>query len=227
MSNFKEGQVHQLANALEVAEFTPEQITKLGQYSRLGDFRLVLDGQAEIVRHPVVETEKEVKTYLRRLCVAKLGAIDDIGTYTKAKKVFKAGFDADFENWGIVFSGIAPETDIAVDELVKDGKFPEFLGNTAEKLEKRRLLGAQWLKFCKDHSNKLRQDGYATFAVLTKNDEPIAVDLSNVFVARVGVYERGQLFADVNHFDIGYVWYARYQRRVLSPQQKLIPLESA
>lgn len=49
MSSYSEGQTHQLADALEAKDFTPEHITKLGQYKRLGDIRLVLDGQAEIV----------------------------------------------------------------------------------------------------------------------------------------------------------------------------------
>ena len=92
---------------------------------------------------------------------------------------------------------MAPETDIAVDELIEDGKFPDFFGDTAEKLEWRRILGAQFMKFCQDRPDKLRQNDYATFAVLTKKDEPVAEDLSNVFVAHVHVLERGRLFADV------------------------------
>ena len=49
MSSYSEGQTHQLMNALEAKGFTPDHVTKLGQYERLGDIRLVLDGQAEIV----------------------------------------------------------------------------------------------------------------------------------------------------------------------------------
>lgn len=49
MSSYSEGQTHQLMDALEANGFTPNHVTKLGQYERLGDFRLVLDGQAEIV----------------------------------------------------------------------------------------------------------------------------------------------------------------------------------
>ncbi|MFA6536473.1 MAG: hypothetical protein WCT25_03545, partial [Candidatus Paceibacterota bacterium] len=52
MSNYKEGQINQLANALEGRGFTAEHITKLGQYPRLDDLRLVLDNQAEIVIKP-------------------------------------------------------------------------------------------------------------------------------------------------------------------------------
>jgi len=114
---------------------------------------------------------------------------------------------------------VAPETDIAVDELIEDGKFPDFFGDTAEKLEWRRILGAQFMKFCQDRPDKLRQNDYATFAVLTKKDEPVAEDLSNVFVAHVHVLERGRLFADVVRFAFGYAWDAGYGHRILSPQQ--------
>jgi hypothetical protein len=50
MSNYKEGQVHQLADALEVAGFSTDHITKLGQLgNKLADIRAYLDGYAEIV----------------------------------------------------------------------------------------------------------------------------------------------------------------------------------
>ncbi len=49
MSSYSEGQTHQLMNALEANGFTPGHVAKLGQYKQLGDIRLVLDGQAEIV----------------------------------------------------------------------------------------------------------------------------------------------------------------------------------
>ncbi|MDO8664119.1 MAG: hypothetical protein Q7K44_00995, partial [Candidatus Liptonbacteria bacterium] len=49
MSHFSEGQTHQLMEALQAADYTPEHVTMLGQYKKLGDFRLVLEGQAEIV----------------------------------------------------------------------------------------------------------------------------------------------------------------------------------
>lgn len=49
MSSYSEGQTHQLMEALQAKGFTPEQVTRLGQYHRLDDFRKVLDGLAEIV----------------------------------------------------------------------------------------------------------------------------------------------------------------------------------
>lgn len=57
MSSYKEGQINQLANALEAAGFTPEDITNLGQ-GDLISIRSVLRGQAKIVSVEV-ETRKE------------------------------------------------------------------------------------------------------------------------------------------------------------------------
>lgn len=48
MSSYTEGQVHQLANALEGEGFTPDDVTKLGQNKGLGDIRGVLRGTHEI-----------------------------------------------------------------------------------------------------------------------------------------------------------------------------------
>ncbi|OGY55985.1 MAG: hypothetical protein A2912_03335 [Candidatus Buchananbacteria bacterium RIFCSPLOWO2_01_FULL_40_23b] len=52
MSSYKEGQTHQLANALEAEGFTPEEVTALGQNrsEALTGLRLVLRGLAKIVR---------------------------------------------------------------------------------------------------------------------------------------------------------------------------------
>jgi len=39
MSSYKEGQVHQLMERLEAEGFTPDDVTKLGQYENLSDIR--------------------------------------------------------------------------------------------------------------------------------------------------------------------------------------------
>jgi hypothetical protein len=49
MSSYSEGQTHQLMNALEAAEFTAEDVTRLGQFSDLRGIRFAVRGQAEIV----------------------------------------------------------------------------------------------------------------------------------------------------------------------------------
>jgi len=49
MSSYSEGQTHQLMEALQANGFTSAHVTKLGQYDRLGDIRLLLDGMVKIV----------------------------------------------------------------------------------------------------------------------------------------------------------------------------------
>ncbi|MFH1171129.1 MAG: hypothetical protein V1778_01145 [bacterium] len=50
MSNFSEGQTHQLMEALQASGYTAQHVTELGQdRGRLGEIRMVLDGRAEIV----------------------------------------------------------------------------------------------------------------------------------------------------------------------------------
>ena len=168
-----------------------------------------------IVDDPIVG----VGNYLRRLGVVSLGPTFGNDNYISAKKVFKAGFDPDFKNWGIVFSGIAPKTNIDVDKLVEDGKYWDFLGNTPEELEHRRMLGSQWLKFCQDHPDKLCKGGKATFTVLTKQDEKVAADLGNVFVALVFVVDGAQLGAAVHHIDFNFTLHAQNRHRILYPQR--------
>ena len=56
MSSYTEGQIHQLANALEGDGFIPDDVTKLGQYKELTSIRGVLRGTHEIkpiVNHDV------------------------------------------------------------------------------------------------------------------------------------------------------------------------------
>ncbi len=213
----------------ELREFTTGLLNQLLVNLAGQDGQSWLDEFKKFLRHEpcwtvakaVVEELKEAKIYLRRLFTFKLGVTDGAGNYETAKKVFKAGFDADFKNWGIVFSGVSPETEIAGDELILNGKFSDFLGNTATELEKRRLLGSQFLKICRENPDKLRDGGYANFFVLTKGDEAVAEDLSNVFVADVNVSDRGELDADLDRFRHDFIWYGDNGHRVFSPQQKL------
>ena len=177
----------------------------------------IVDGPKVAVARAVQEMRK---TYLRRLFTFTLRAIDGKDTYTSARKVFRGYFDPAFENRGIVFSGVAPETEVAADELVRSGKFSDLLGNIALELEKRRVLGSQFLAICQDGSNKLRgEGGYANFFVLTKGDEVVAEDLSNVFVARVYVFDGDELNVLLDEFRFDGVWIGDNRLRVFSPQQ--------
>ena len=169
----------------------------------------IVDGSAKAT--------KEVVNYLRRLFTFPLAAT--AGTDLKsAKKEFRAYFDPDFENRGIIFSGVAPEVEIAGDELIQNGKFSDFLGKTATELEQIRLLGSQFLALCRDNPERLRGEGYANFFVLTRGDEKVAEDLSNVFVAGVRVRGRDELDAYLHEGRGGGVWGGDCRRRVFSPQ---------
>ncbi|OGI86138.1 hypothetical protein A3A01_02410 [Candidatus Nomurabacteria bacterium RIFCSPLOWO2_01_FULL_39_17] len=195
----------QLISNLVNPEIGEEWLTELNKFNR---------------REPCwVPVVKSAKVYLRRLFTFKLGATDGKDTYATARKAFRAYFDPDFENWGIMFSGVAPEAEIASDELTQSGKFSDFLGNIATDLEKRRVLGSQFLKLCRDNSDKLRGDGRANFFVLTKGDEAVMEDLSNVFVADVCVHDRGELDACLDEFRHDDVWRGVRGHRVFSPQQ--------
>jgi hypothetical protein len=63
MSSYTEGQTHQLMDALEVAGFSPAEVTQLGQLGnlRLNELRLVLKGGAKIVP---AESKQEVEEIL-------------------------------------------------------------------------------------------------------------------------------------------------------------------
>ncbi len=126
-----------------------------------------------------------MKNYVRYLLTFTLGATSGKDDYALAKKIFKVGFDGDFISWGIIFSGVAPEMDIVVDEIVRNGKFPNFFGDTVAELNQRRMMGSQFLKICQLHSDKLYDGGRANFFLLTRDDQPVKKDFSNVFVARI------------------------------------------
>jgi hypothetical protein len=218
MSRYSESQTHQVMDAFEAAGYTPQELTKLGQYRALGDFRLVLNGLGKIVRNAVVETLKEKKIFFRRVCVVKLGSTDSAGTYYKVRRAFNVALRAILERFGIVLYGIAPEMKIAVDELILDGKFSDFIGNTTEELEKRRLLGAQLVKFFEDYPDKLHKKCHAMLSVLTENDKPVVPDLANVFVAEVYMLEDNKLSVNMYRFnDDRIFYYAEDKYRFLYP----------
>jgi hypothetical protein len=161
-----------------------------------------------------VDNEIIVEDYLSCLEVVRLGAVSGTDDYESVKKVFKAGSD-DFEKKGIVFSGIAPESYIAVHELIKDAQTMDFLGNIPEELERRRILGAQFLKFCRVYPKKLRKQGNITFAILTKKDELVFPDLSNVLIPGVFVLREGQISSFLFRFDNRINLSGEYKHRIL------------
>ena len=157
----------------------------------------------------------EENKYLRRLFSFTVGETDGMDSYATARKVFSGYFDPEFEKEGIIFSGIVPEeTKVVAYQLIKDGKFPDFLGTTAKELEMRRLTGSQFLEVFREHPGAWK--GYTSFVVLTSGDEPVNSSLSNIFIARVMVYEIGLLDACLCKFNSGGVWDGQGELRIFS-----------
>lgn len=106
--------------------------------------------------------------------------------YTTAEAAFRKYFSPKFAEYGIIFSGIAEYSSMTVRKLIQDGTFLDFIGNTAAVLEERRVLGAQFLDFCMQEQKWNIGGAKSTGVfVLTRGDEPVSDDLSNVYVAMV------------------------------------------
>ena len=163
-------------------------------------------------------TTMAMAAYFRHFFTFTLGPTNGKDTHTTASKVFRSGFTKDFESWGVVFSGVAPQTKFIADELIRNGKFSDFLGDTATELEKRRILGSQLLKLCRDHSGQLRGGSLGNFFVLTKNDEPVNKDISNVLVADVRMYGV-QLNATLGRIERNHIWRGEDGHHVFTPSQ--------
>lgn len=205
-------QIDQLTK-LRVGQITLDQIERFNNLSpedreeRFGDWK-----------RPT-SISVAAKVYLKRLFE---GETITIGATNGAVTLQESGvFPGGVFNENLLSGGCksAPAINVVVDELVLNGKFSDFLGNIATELEKRRLHRGHLVNFCEKHPKKLREGGYATFAVVTKNDEPVKDDLSNVFIASVFFDDAGRLRVRVYPFSEDYVWCAEDGRRVVSPQQ--------
>lgn len=155
--------------------------------------------------------------FRRPLFPLMLGPTGDQGTVQAARKVFTGHLSGAFEHKGIVFSGATPETEVLVEELIQNGDFYHFLHCTQTGLERRRLLGSQFLAICRDHYAALRKGGYSNFFVLTKGDEEVSSDLSNVFVAQAYVRDN-LLVACLHEFQEAHVSRGEDRYRFFSPR---------
>lgn len=187
------------------------------------DGQWVIQNTAEAINLFLIAVQNRAKAvsqtaqvYPKRHFTLTLGAIEG-KDLPDPEKVF-AYLDPDFKMCGITFSGSMVLTEIDVDDLIHDGRFTDFLGSTATELEKHRLTGSQFLKLCSEHGGRLRGGGCANFFVLTKGDEPVREDLSNVSVADVFVNDDGELFATLRHVSYGSKWRGGGVRRAFSPQ---------
>ena len=129
-------------------------------------------------------------------------ATDGTATFAKSKK-YTGYLDPDFKNWGLDVPGKpAPETPATMyemDENGANGTFVDIFGSLGVDLVKLRVAQAQAESFAPDNRDKLHPEGWATWSLFTKGDEPILPDRSNLFVAYARVRDR-RLKADVYEF---------------------------
>ncbi len=81
MSSYKEGQTHQLADKLEAEGFTPEHITKLGQFGNLAGIKSILEGTAVI--RPTAEDASRVVTINETTIAVSLASSPRIPFFVK------------------------------------------------------------------------------------------------------------------------------------------------
>lgn len=94
-------------------------------------------------------------------------------------------------------------TELAVLELDTNMTFTQMFPNP----QKQALTQAQIIAFVKNHKDKLRTEGYATFFLFKSGEE--------FFVARVYFSVDGSLEVGVRRFENGRVWCASHRHRVV------------
>jgi hypothetical protein len=130
MSNYKEGQIHQLANALETAGFTADHITKLGQLGNsLGQIVAFLDGKAEIVIKKVEVIVVSILTFVKIITTPVIKGKKTAKCFTG--KIF--GYrDSDLDSWLPKDQSDWPEGKFSAQQLAKNATFKQavesFLG---------------------------------------------------------------------------------------------------
>jgi hypothetical protein len=134
MSNYKEGQVHQLVNSLEAAGFSADHITKFGQLGEgLQQIIAYLDGKAEIVLKKVEEIIVTILSFVKTVSFPEIAG-------KKTGKCFICkifGYrDNDLDNWLPKNQPNQPEGKFSVQQLAKGSTFKKvvesFLGVTGD-----------------------------------------------------------------------------------------------
>jgi len=90
-------------------------------------------------------------------------ALDGKVTIVKAKKVFKAGIDSDFKNWGLDKPGEATK-EVYVDgcAIIEDSKFDHISASPSDDLDKLCFTQAQIIRLCKKYPRQFGQEGGVT-----------------------------------------------------------------
>ena len=192
-------------------------INRLGGWE---NFLLFIGGKGKVTFDAVTKTVEKASIYLRRLFGKKritLNATDGTEMLVQAGDIF-AWVDPDFNNWKLNVPGKPTVTeDVSVHEMTKNGTFAEIYDSLGA-LNGLRLGQGQIKQFVKRYTSKLHPDGWATFFLFTRGDEPVNEDRSNVFVA--SVYRRdGELEVHVYGFSDDDVWGAGGRYRFVAPQR--------
>jgi len=209
-----------LNSALEIALDqleTDGEISLDGLQRVLGKGRQLKSKAIGFLKEAIRELAQEVKPFTKLISGGKqiaIGATDGTETLANAGDVFKGWVDPDFKNWDLdVPSDPTKETKVQVHEMVQDGTFAQIFNGFGTDLNDLCFSQAQIKKFCKEHADWLRTEGYGTFFLFKKGEQ--------FFVAYVYVSSDG-LDVHVRRLDYGaYVWDAEYALRVVVPQLPL------
>ncbi len=135
------------------------------------------------------------------------------GTIASSKDIFSY-IDSDFKSYDADEKLTkTKKTEVAVLEMEEDMTFADMFGEVSKDTESLCLTQAQIIEFVKEHKDKLRTEGYATFFPFKFNGE--------VFVAGVLFDDGGSLEVRVRRFSCDGVWSAEYRLRFVVPQLAL------
>ncbi|MBP6883936.1 MAG: hypothetical protein KBC06_01745 [Candidatus Pacebacteria bacterium] len=175
--------------------------------------KMVMDGTRDAhkvaeVLQTIVDGVASSKVYLHQLFDGELISVPVVlGTETRKDlvKIFNGGVYGDA---GAIHASVAePKSDAIIYEIVEDGKYADLFGSLGE--ERRRFTSLfQVALFCRDNSDKLRDNGWSTFFEMERD-----------FVARVDSDGSGRLSMRVYPFSYANVWRAAFMSRLVSLQQ--------
>lgn len=170
----------------------------------LGKFLDEWAGLPEQKADPILRHLFEDETITIAIC-------DSLRFIGNQDKVFKCYISPDFKGWDLNKPGTSTEaTDVSVHEVTKDATFAQMFGSLGvQDLSKLCLSQDQIVEFCKNHPERLRSEGYATFFLFRENE--------NFFVADVYVNSDG-LGVVVYRFECDRVWNGERCRRLVVPQ---------
>jgi hypothetical protein len=183
-----------------------------------GNFQQVLaqgDKVSAVVKTAVkiflAELADNVVGRLKRLFVDRtieLASTNGEETISEASDVFTAGIYYAQKRGP---SKKTKKTAVAVYEMIKDGTYSQIFGGFGENLKRLCWKESQIVALCRDHTDILRKDGYATFFLFEGEN-------GGFFVAYVGVGDGGRLYVRVRPLEYGLVWDAMFQLRLVVPQ---------